>query len=33
MSKNLPLLKALMPQGYFEKTVLKSFNLPLKITY
>lgn len=33
MSKTLPLLKAIMPQGYFENTVLKSFELPLKITY
>ncbi len=33
MSKTLPLLKALMPQGYFENTVLKSFKLPLKIDY
>jgi short-subunit dehydrogenase len=33
MSKTLPLLKAIMPQGYFEKIVLKSFQLPLKINY
>lgn len=33
MSKTLPLLKAIMPQGYFENTVLKSFKLPLKVNY
>ena len=33
MSRTLPLLKSFMPQHFFEKTVLKSFNLPLKLNY
>jgi NAD(P)-dependent dehydrogenase (short-subunit alcohol dehydrogenase family) len=33
MSKSLPLLKVLMPQEYFEKTVLRSFDLPVKVEY
>jgi short-subunit dehydrogenase len=33
MSKTLPLMKATMPQGFFEKTVLRSFGLPTQIKY
>jgi short-subunit dehydrogenase len=33
MSKMLSLLKAILPQNFFEKTVLKSFNLPTTINY
>ncbi|WP_051210841.1 SDR family oxidoreductase [Runella zeae] len=33
MAYSLPLMKAIMPQGFFEKTVLNSFQLPTKINF
>jgi len=33
MSKLLLLLKALIPENFYEKTVLKSFGLPLRVDY